>query len=242
MSALSLALLAIISAYTAEIRLYSKPGIQAPNYEVALAQLTRGDVLIFSNGQRFTFDDVLGHGGSTMILSVNNGTRALRVPIETGFYRDSGPFTDYIDHSYEGWLVLKKSDVAVVKIFETESDPREYLSVEKLDIHFTLEAALDKTTPISPAERQRALDLLPEFAARTWEFAAIGDFRDDQIAWTGQSWVLFDFTHLMWRYQPDPPKSNDTAFDNFRLPAALRTRIEQEIMKRRACQALLTAS
>lgn len=233
------------TALAAEVRLYSSRGVQAADYADQLSELKAGDNLMFSNRREYTFESFLGHGSTTQLVLADRGTRVLRLPLKPGFYdgvEGPMPYTDFLRLYLTGWQRLRNSGIAVVNVNARESDPTEYLVVERLDLRFTLEEFLSGKQDAHP-EAARAREALVDFGASTWRLAAIGDFRPDQVGWDGTRWVLFDFTDHVTPYALNPAQ---TVFGRiWTLPAELRAAIENAIFEKRKaadpgfCESLL---
>lgn len=230
-------------AWAATIRLYERHGVQANAYNQLIESLRPGDTLEFSNGHSFRFERALGSGETTKVLLVDGGSKVLRVPLRSGIHQphfNNIPYSDYLRLFLDGYRELKRAGVPVVEVFESESDVSEYLVVEKLELKMLLRHVLfDLATPEQLSGN--AVEKLFEFARATWQFAELADFGGTQLGWTGERWVLFDFTRgSTWHNMTAPGM---TAFDD--LPSSeMREQLKNAVLAARnaatRCKRLLT--
>ncbi len=77
-------------SWAAEYTIYSDAGTPHSEYNNILPRLQNGDVLIFSEGERFIVSEILGHGNTTLIVGgrfeSDQAPVALRIPLFQGYF------------------------------------------------------------------------------------------------------------------------------------------------------------
>ena len=220
---LALFLLAISALGRADgsIRLWNQDGDLVPNYDVLVSQLRSGTELELAPGKIVRLGRFLGKGNTTLVFSISDG-KALRLPLRSGLTPWGGvEYRAFIDWYLEGYQKLKDTEIPLVKVFEDESSPPDYLVVEQEKIRFTLKDALDRGLTDDELGR------LKDFARKTWKISYVGDMRPDQIGLTDHGWVLIDYNHVVLRASS---VSNPSLFSRMRkLPKGLEKQLTQEV-------------
>lgn len=153
--------------------------------------LTRGDEIIFTDGNRFKIGEKLGEGEAATIWTViTNEKVAIRIP--------KGDIYNFrqMEVFLAGWTRIKKLKVPAIEIIDPENGTLEYQLVQRVDFLFTFEQWLKKfknlgATRIKKSDFVAALKALPLFAEHTAIVSQLGDGL--QMGFDGTSWRLFDF-------------------------------------------------
>jgi hypothetical protein len=169
-----------------------KDGAPVAAYDDLVADLVRGDTLVFSDGRRFQVRKVFpSPGAMTRVLDVGGG-KVIRIPKISYMLHFQQLFLEQMKE-------LEAHGVPAVRVFAEESLSPEYLVVEKVDIRFTAEDLLNRSKPIPRAERAKAKRALTAFARSTASLSEIGDFKPDALVWDGSRWRVLDtglFPHV----------------------------------------------
>ncbi|MFT6067873.1 MAG: hypothetical protein ACJAT2_001216 [Bacteriovoracaceae bacterium] len=179
-----IALVSLSTLIAKEVVLYENAK-QVPDYEARLKSIAPGDELIFSDNQRLTIVKKLGQGGSSQIFETSTG-KAVRL---TNYYRTGSYFNGYLSAA----LKLQKSDFLLLpELFDRQSNIKEYLLVEKVDVLFTMEDFL-KGNYQSDLSKTQLESKIFDFAETTAQLDTIRDFKPANIVWDGDQWRLLDF-------------------------------------------------
>lgn len=252
--ALGLLLLTPPAFGAAAIELFSG-GLPVPGYSKLLNRLSvKGGTVRFSDGTEVKIIKKLGQGGTTAVYLSDDGT-AVRIPAPGDIVSNMQMLFAFADQHRllreNGVLIpdIIRMSPVVSNLPENRGLSRklglEYVVVEKLEIEFLFSDWLRRLTSLGvplnqlqgrlPREEWSAL---LKFARSTWKFAFIPDLKPENIAWTGDKWILFDwtdhnllfseqlnftvFTRGAWRSQdPAAWTTKDWIFD--RLEDAART-------------------
>jgi len=179
----------------ATYQLFESPRRPHSQYNDFVKKITKGDVVIFSNGRKFKITEVLGPKGVSLILKTD-ANKVLRIPIEIGFFRspfnsNSVSYQEFIDMFGRGYPLLQQEGVVMVKQYDWQS--REYVEVEYVSVQFTLDQFLEGKIPVDLATRAKILGRLYQWMRGTWNLTYIADFNESQVAYDGERWVLLDF-------------------------------------------------
>lgn len=214
--------------------LFDQYGIVS-GYSLDIQNIKAGDFIAFSNGRKFKVKYSLGSGSNTKIFMLEDG-KAIRVPLEV-FNRYSGERnTNFIQKFFDGYKVLAQSKVPIVKMYELECLVPEYVVIDAVNVKFTLADILSNRWPLgfSEGEKTRVWNKLVEFASSTYEFTYIGDFPGgSQVAWTGDHWVLIDWTDDFSFANGIEGRNGPTVFRNISLPDNVNASIENVIYSKR---------
>lgn len=172
--------------------LFSAPGVQVINYDELVAKLSKGDEVVFSNGARFTIEEILGNGQTTKVLALDSKT-VLRIPLARLYEGKPAGYTWWISTYLKGYSVLKEQGVPTPEVDLERSVPEEFVITSREKIEFTYEDYRDGKVKLSPEQDAKVADNLVEFARRTWKFSLIGDQGERQLVYTERGWVLLDF-------------------------------------------------
>lgn len=194
-----------------EVVLANRLGVLSWNYNQLVQSLGYG-THIKMGGQTFISYGVLGIGGRNIIIDIGDG-KALRIPKVSDI--ELQPFAglrglpptgwthpgEYITSYLNGYRDLQNFGAQTVRVYPELSRPGLFAVIEKVDVLFNLNDFLhhQRGRNLSFGQnvsRDQVLDRLVEFAESYWAFKKVGDFRAEQIAWTGERWVLLDWTHL----------------------------------------------
>lgn len=180
--------------YSADYALFTN-GEPVANYNDIVRTLKQGDMVSFSNGQRFSIKGLLGKGNTTWVYELEDG-RAIRLPLSSSLEQLFGlTYRDYITQFIYGAESLQNNGVPTVGVAKEESLLGEYAIVEKLEILYTLSGYLKARRSLYPVVRSAIDNQLVDFAIKTYKYETIGDMHDEQIAYTTRGWVFFDFTN-----------------------------------------------
>ncbi len=187
-------------SYAKDHQLFSGNEISA-DYDKMVSRIRAGDTLIFSNGQKFTVERILGHGYTTLILAIKEDpTKALRIPLN----REEQSYTEsYI----RGYKMLAKAELPTVKVYESYG--AEYVVVEKLTDYMTFaDFANAASAPRlitwwrrisgrkSPLPLQEMEEKFYLFARLISLYDSIGDLNASNLIYDfkTQEWRLMDWT------------------------------------------------
>ena len=174
----------------AKLSLNPDPDLKAFRLEVEkiTRDLPAGTPLDFGEGDRFTFQKLLGEGATTKIVKTQEGP-VLRISKRVP---DAYPGTDLNGFNrLQG--ELEAAGVPIVKVDREHSRLPKFLIVEEKKILGTLYHYLHPNFKgATEAERKFALSKLDDFARKTWGFSYIGDFNPSQLGFDGKEWFLFD--------------------------------------------------
>lgn len=213
----------------AEYVLYPQPGVQAENYGKILEQLKPGDLIAFSNGQRFIVRKILGHGTNNLILEIGEG-RVLRIALQDII---PGLRTQTMGSLLEGHKILTKSKIPIVNVDTEKSLVPEYIIADKVDVIFTLDQLVDNEVVVSDAVRTEAFNKLLELGRIVAPYQRIGDLHNGQLAWTASGWVLLDWTH---NTELATQVADRSPFFSLRLPKDIQRRMNLAIEEGRIAE------
>jgi hypothetical protein len=216
--ALSLALLTSIVAAAGEIDLSQKVESYSDRkaYRLAVARLVPGDIVRL--GQKtFRLREFLGEGGSTRIFALSED-RAIRIDKVVAEHGCSGSGSESESESHSdclsqslaagflsGWTIVQILGSHVVNVYpELSSSVDRYAVVDRLPVQFTLyeyihRAVMDpnkypQVLKARTANRDQIEQSLVAFVVATAKLNQIGDFKSAQVVWTGERWVLVDWS------------------------------------------------
>lgn len=175
-----------LSSLARDIFLFTAPHTPSPTYDPDVRSLKEEDVLIFSDGKRFTFKKNLGNGAATFVVETKEGM-ALRIPKHATVVSSMNSY-------WKAYQDMQGLRLPMVVAVETESQPPEYILVKKVDVKHTLNDWLKAKKIFSPKEEKAMKDDLIRLGKKMWPLSRIGDFHAKQLAWTGKNWVLLDFS------------------------------------------------
>jgi hypothetical protein len=196
-------------------------------------------------GREFSVGRFLGKGETTLVHRLaDNPDRALRRPSPGWALMGSGerkPTSAFIDEFVDGHAPLAEAGVPVVGIHDHKEGA--YAEVDYLEGPL-LRDFLRHPRLFSSGEKDLMLAGLESFAAKTAAFAAIGDFKPEQLMHDEKrGWVLFDWNANHERYAGQPVDifaniAGRMAFENGgSLDADVRAWIEQVVTRARAAVA-----
>jgi len=232
-------------AIATSIELYLADGTPHPHYDAIMADflvniahhktgafINAGDELVFSNGKKFVFQKFLGAGTQSIVIEVDS-FQALRMPMR------QHPVTLFFMQSFaDGMKTLGNRGHSLPHFFWHESHIPEYILAENLIIEHTLNDLLAPgKLPLSALERERRLDKLADWAFDFGDYAKLGDFREDQLGWNKDHWVLLDIdtksvvAQKNTAYQTHPLGLLKSFHKNF--PVELQIKIDQAVARKR---------
>ena len=182
-----------IHAYGAEFRLHSNDAADE-YYHRSIKMIGPGDRVGFSNGLWFTVEKVLhkekplASHGWTAVFAISND-RAIKLPMHL-------MADEQLRFFLEGYKALKQAGVPTVHIYLRDSyiDQffAEYVMVERVAVVQLLSEWFNEIDESGFVDQHKKSEL-ENFLYSTYKFEAIGDFRPDQLAWTGKKWILLDW-------------------------------------------------
>jgi hypothetical protein len=240
-----------VDSYAVNFRLFYKGNQVAPYDEIityltqSKAPVTQPTYLLFDNDPPVEIVRFLGKGALTAVFERADG-RVIRVPLKAGNIQfGNGPigrrplYTDKMrDFLTVMRQVLSVDRNLAPRIYEQDSHPPEYLTVDKFENKFDLYEFLKgrgRAQDLSPQQRKAAMDALQRFVVRLAPFKHIGDFRMVNIVSNGTSWRIMDAD---WGAETATSVDDPTPFDseyNMRewLSDGDRTNIENIIRSER---------
>lgn len=234
-----------------ELQLF-QAGQAKKNYVALLDHLTKAPTkILFSDGRQFQVRGELGRGGATRIYRTSPG--ALRLAAAEDQLALLGAFV-------RAHRTLHENGVLVPRLLGVGPQPAhtpngvEYVWVEEVAVIFRLDEWLT-SLPFAQLQRTPAWNALEDFARSTWRFVTIGDFKPENIVWTGQQWLLLDWTAALTLLPSasDPGLAAQTVFwsekmeqlprSNWRTKDLVYAELDRQVRDERArhgrCDALL---
>lgn len=173
-------------------------------YDVIVKEIQSGDILSFSDGARFTVENILGQGGTTLVVSIKEDpTKALRIPLR----KDT---LSYIRSYVRGHRAIEEAHVPALKIYEPSN--KEYVLVEKISGSFVsfrdfvamasktgkqgwLGRILGQKPTAEMLEIKEMSTEFREFAGKLFSFAIVGDMHQDNLIFdqSKRKWILMDW-------------------------------------------------
>jgi hypothetical protein len=180
------------------IVLYDRNGAPSQDYEKAIANAKAGDVLVFDKETRKEVTGVLGEGTKDKIFLLKNN-RALRVPKT---YHNAWTVSDYL-LGYDSLKRLleqanpKAATLPLIRVYPRNSRPGRFVEMERLDKQYSLKDLMndiyEKEVKVPPAEFEKVMIELVEFAKATAILKSVGDLHADNIVHTKRGWVIADY-------------------------------------------------
>ncbi len=169
-------------AFAEHYALFQAPGVESENYAALSEKIQAGDSVSFSNGKTFEILAVLGSGQTTRVFDIGKGL-ALRVP--------KHEYSRFINATLDGYQRLHENGIPTPEVHLDQSLRSEYVLVQKVSVDTTLDVIIKKRMLQGELKEK-----LIAFLASTFRLREIGDFKWDQIAWTGSGWILLDWTNI----------------------------------------------
>jgi len=171
--------------------LFHADGNPVEGYDRIVENLKVGDRVQFGDGKKFLIRSILGQGKSSLILAVNR-SRAIKIPLNTAAI-------PLLNDLLTGYRELRRLGVPLVQIYELNSLPGQYISLEELEPHPALgrlmslsEFAEGQVPEFSTLFAVMAAEL-QEFAEKCFHIAKFGDQGPSQVLYTRRGWRLVDF-------------------------------------------------
>ena len=173
----------------------------ADDYYRLVNQIKPGDSLVFSDDKTIVVGPLLGKGNTTLIFSIEDNTKALRIPL-------SEHTINFMTKFNTGATELLKESVPSVAVYE--SSKSEYAIVEKLDDFITFKKfvslvsesqtqtlvrkvfGINKQLPVEEMKNHFAI-----FAEKIAPYLFIGDMHPENLVYDfkKQEWRLIDWTN-----------------------------------------------
>lgn len=181
-----------------DLHLFSRSGIASLDYYQAHSETRRGDRFIFSDGQSYEIDRLLGCGQTTCIYGLlGSPDKAIRIPKYYGLLKrtreDTAHTRDFINAFIRGKKELSYYKVPSVEIYG--GNENEYIIVERIHSMTDLHQFLMNPFSFTNLDRIQMENDLIQFAKATAQFKNIGDFHSRQLHYVrGRGWLLLDWT------------------------------------------------
>jgi hypothetical protein len=185
-----------VNAFGEEFRLFTEdpPHLPVENYSEVLMKIRvqgkPGDKIHLGGGRSYEFGRLLGSGTTTVVIDVGD-RKALRLAA-------SREDLMFIYHTIDGEKNFFAVEIPRVNI-HSESVRGRFVVVDSVPSYFTLEEFLynqkESVRQLSVDQRTHATIQAIEFAKKTASYRHISDFGPRQVIWTGETWLLVDWSN-----------------------------------------------